>query len=127
MKLTFKPFYFICFCFLLAVELAIALFLKDGFIRFTVGDYLSVMLVYCFFRSVSNYKPIPIAILTLIIAFGIEFLQLFNVLDWLQLRDNYVVATVLGSHFSIQDLIAYSLGTLTILVLDLKFISNENN
>lgn len=127
MKSYFNPIYFLIFVALLLIEIAIAVFLKSGFIRYTVGDYLSVIMVYCFLRSITKYSSITITIITLFIAFGIEFLQLYNVLDILQLRDNRIVATILGSHFSIQDLIAYSLGTLTALIIDLKFTTNENN
>lgn len=112
---------------LLVTEVVIALFLKDGFIRFTVGDFLASILVYCFLRSVFNTKPIYIALISLCISFSIEFLQLFKLLDYLELRENRIISTILGSHFSIEDLIAYALGVITIFVIDLKYLTNENH
>lgn len=126
MKFKLNPLYIKLTIALLFIEVAIALFLKNGFIRFTVGDFLASILVYSFFRSFLKLKPITIALLALGFSFSVEFLQLFNLLDTLDLRNNRFIATLLGSHFSISDLIAYALGVLTIFVIDLKFTTNEN-
>ncbi|WP_397363449.1 DUF2809 domain-containing protein [Olleya sp. R77988] len=119
--------YIIVTLLLLVIEIVIALFLKEGFIRFTVGDFLASILVYTFFRSFLKLKLLNIALLALAISFSIEFLQFFNLLDMLGLRENRVIATILGSHFSISDLIAYALGIITIFIIDIKFTSNENH
>ena len=71
---------------LLITEIAIAYFLKDGFIRFTVGDFLASILVYCAIKSVIKTTAIQIALTALIISFTIEFAQLINLLDLLNLR-----------------------------------------
>ncbi|WP_299386759.1 DUF2809 domain-containing protein [uncultured Lacinutrix sp.] len=130
MKTTFQPYYFASFYLLLLIEIAIAIFLKGGFIRHTFGDFLSVILIYCFIKSFLNIKPILVAVLVLAIAFIIEFLQLANILEFLNLRDNRLIATILGTSFSIQDLIAYTLGTIFILITDIsinkKSIKNED-
>lgn len=110
MSYKFQPFYFAVFYTLLLIEIAIALLLKDGFIRHTFGDFLVVILLYCFIKSFINIKPLPLAITVLLIAFAIDFLQLANILEYLNLRDNKLIATVFGTSFSIQDLIAYTLG-----------------
>lgn len=91
---------------------------KSGFIRHTFGDYLVVILVYCFLRSFSKTKAIYLALITLVISFIIEFLQLTNFLEVLNLQDNTLAKTVLGSTFSISDLIAYTLGVITIYLID---------
>ena len=112
--------FFITTILLLAVEIFIATFLKEGFIRHTFGDYLVVILIYSFIRSFVKAKPLPIAIATLTFAFAIEFLQLLNVLDYLNLRSNELAVFILGSTFEISDLIAYALGVITIYFIDLK-------
>lgn len=104
----------------LFTEICIAVFLTDGFIRHTFGDFLAVILLYCIIRSFIEANPIYIAISVLIFAFIIEFAQLFNLLDHLDLRQNKIVTIILGSTFHISDLIAYTLGTMAILFIDLK-------
>ena len=112
---------------ILITEIAIACFLKDGFIRYTVGDFLASILVYCAIRSCCSTKAVQVAITALIISFIIEFAQLFNLLDLLNLRANKIASIILGSHFSIEDLIAYTLGIITIYFIDITYISNENH
>jgi len=118
MKLTFNPYYFVAFLCLLLIEACIAIFLKDGFIRYTVGDFLAVMLLYCFFKSVAKAHSLHIAIATLVIAYIIELIQLTNFVRYDMIKEYKWISIVLGSHFSIGDLIAYSLGTVSILYLD---------
>ncbi|WP_456437860.1 ribosomal maturation YjgA family protein [Psychroserpens sp.] len=104
----------------LFTEICIAVFLTDGFIRHTFGDFLAVILLYCIIRSFIEASPIYITISVLIFAFIIEFSQLYNLLDYLHLRDHKLATIILGSTFHISDLIAYTLGTITILIIDLK-------
>ncbi len=118
MTLKFNKTYFAFFTLLLVVEIAIAIFLKEGFIRHTFGDYLVVILMYTCIRSFSNIKPLAAAVGVLLFAFNIEFLQLFNLLDVLNLRDSHLAKLILGSTFHISDLIAYTLGVLTILCIE---------
>lgn len=125
MYYKFQPYYFAAFYILLLVEIAIALFLKSGFIRYTVGDFLAVILLYCFIKSFFEIKIIYNAIIVLAIAYIIEFLQLYNFIDYLNLRDNKLIRTILGSSFSIQDLIAYSLGVISIVYIDFKTLKNN--
>nr|WP_321224817.1 DUF2809 domain-containing protein [uncultured Psychroserpens sp.] len=114
-----KPF-FASSLLLFSIEICIAAFITKGFIRHTFGDYLVVILMYCAIRSFIKTKPLIIALVVLIIAFGVEFLQLYNLLDYLNLRDNKLAVIVLGSTFEISDLIAYSLGIITIFLIDIK-------
>ncbi|MEY8847510.1 DUF2809 domain-containing protein [Psychroserpens sp. XS_ASV72] len=120
MTLKFNTVYFIISLVILVIEIAIALTLKTGFIRHTFGDFLVVILMYCAIKSIKDIRPISLAIIVLCIAFAVEFLQLFNLLDFFKLRQNTLANLILGSTFHISDLIAYALGTLTILIIDLK-------
>jgi hypothetical protein len=126
MKTTFQPYYFAVFYSLLLIEIAIALFLKTGFIRHTFGDFLCVILLYCFIKSFIEIKPLLLAVIVILIAFFIEFLQLANILKFLNLRDNKLISTILGTSFSIQDLIAYTLGTVFILLTDILINKKHN-
>jgi hypothetical protein len=101
-------------------EVLIAGFLKDGFIRHTFGDYIVVLLLYCFFSSFIKAKPIFIASGVLVIAFSIEFLQMLNLLAYLNLEKSTLAKTILGSTFQIGDLFAYTLGIISILIFEYK-------
>ncbi|MDX1271545.1 DUF2809 domain-containing protein [Bizionia paragorgiae] len=122
MKLRFHLLFFSVFIALFIIELLIAIFLKSGFIRHTFGDFLVVIMLFYGIKSITTFKTLPIAITVLSIAFTIEILQLFNVLTILGLQDNHLAVLVLGSHFSYQDLLAYTLGIATALLIDNKIL-----
>lgn len=120
--MTPKIIYTILFISILIIEISIALFLKSGFIRHTFGDFLATILVFSFIKMFNNSNSLHIAIVTLVISYTIELAQLFNVLAYLNLENNRLVRIVFGNHFSYSDLIAYTLGIMTIYYIDLKFI-----
>ncbi|MBR9846583.1 MAG: DUF2809 domain-containing protein [Algicola sp.] len=120
MTLKFNLHFFMASLLLLIIEICIAAFLTGGFIRHTFGDVLVVILIYCSIRSFIEANPIYIAIGVLAFAFTVEFLQLFNLLDYFQLRQNKMANIILGSTFHVSDLIAYTIGTVMILAFDLK-------
>ncbi|WP_188465791.1 ribosomal maturation YjgA family protein [Bizionia arctica] len=120
MKIKFNKTYFLLFITLLITEVLIAKFLTTGFIRHTFGDYLVVILLYTFFKSFLLIKPFKVAISVLLFAFLIEFLQLCNLLKWLGLQNNTLAKLILGSTFHISDLVAYTLGIITILIIEHK-------
>lgn len=125
MEFKFNPYYFIAFLFLFAIEALIAMFLKDGFIRHTFGDYLVVMLLYSFLKSFIGGKSIPIALAVLVIAYIIEFLQLFNLLKLLNLQNSSIAKIILGSTFHIRDLVTYTLGVITLLIFEHTRLTNN--
>ncbi|TMM58002.1 DUF2809 domain-containing protein [Maribacter algarum] len=122
MKLTFNKIYFLFFILLFLTEAAIAYYLKSGFIRHTFGDFLVVILLYCFFKSFVKANSVLIALMTLVMAFTIEFLQLTNFLEMLGLKGNMWANLVFGNSFSIQDLVAYSLGIMAILFIEIRVL-----
>lgn len=117
--------YLIIFICIIITEIGIALFLKSGFIRHTFGDFLATILVFSFIKIFSKMSSVKVAITTLIIAFCIEFAQYFQLLNYLNLNQFKLLRVVFGTNFSIQDLLAYTLGVLTIYFLDFKFLNNE--
>lgn len=122
MKLQFNNTYFISFFILLIIEVGIATLLSSGFIRSTFGDYLVVILIYCCIRSFAKASPLLTALYVLAFAYLIEFLQLLNLLEWLSLKNNHILNLVLGNTFQFSDLIAYALGTATILFVEYKIL-----
>ncbi len=121
MKLKFNNTYFAITIVLLTIEVLIAVYLKTGFIRHTFGDFLCVILLYSFFKSFIVGHHFKIAISVLMIAFTIEFLQHTNYLETFNLQDNYLVKVILGSTFHITDLVAYTVGIITVIIFEYKF------
>ncbi|WP_034044714.1 DUF2809 domain-containing protein [Wocania ichthyoenteri] len=118
--MRFSSTYFIIALLLFITEALIAIFLETGFIRYTFGDFLCVILLYCFFKIFIKDHHFKIAISALMIAFVIEFLQLTNYLELFNLQDNYLAKVILGSTFHTSDLVAYSLGIITIIIFEYK-------
>ncbi|GGI57014.1 ribosomal maturation YjgA family protein [Winogradskyella haliclonae] len=121
MKMQLNKTYLILAILLFLIEACIAIFLKTGFIRHTFGDYLVVILLYCGLRGLTSLGIWRSAILVLIIAFIIEFLQLTKVLELLNLQSNHFAKLILGTSFQFLDLIAYTLGIITILIIETNY------
>ena len=109
--------YFMLSSTLFLSEVVIAKY-TTGFIRHTFGDYLCVILIYAFIKSFVKLSDLKTGIFVLIIAFTVEFLQLSNLQNYYP--DNYAkeLKLILGTSFSIGDLVAYTLGIITILVIE---------
>lgn len=117
--------YFVLFLLLFITELYIAFNVENEFIRYVFGDYLIVILMYCFIKSIFLIKPINAAIITLIIAFIIEFLQLIDILSILNIQKSTFTKLVLGTTFEIGDLAAYILGVLTVLIIEKASLKSD--
>jgi len=120
MSPKFNNTYFLLFITILIIEILIAKFLTNGFIRYTFCDYLVVILLYCFLKSFINVSSFYVAISVLLFAFSVEFLQLLNLLNILSLENNHLAKLILGSTFHVSDLVAYTLGIITVLIIEYK-------
>lgn len=120
MKLKFNKTYFLLTIILFTIEVLIALFLKSGFIRHTFGDYLVVILIYCFFKSFISNRRLEIAISVLFFSFLVEFLQLIHILEILNLGNSKIAKIILGSTFHTSDLVAYTFGIISTLLIEHK-------
>ena len=69
-------------------------------------------------NSFIKTSSIKIAVGVLICAYTIEFMQFINLLEILKLNNNHLVKLVLGSTFHVSDLIAYTLGIITVLIVE---------
>ncbi len=95
---------------LFIIEVLIALFVHDDFIRPYVGDVLVVILIYCFLKIFWNAKPLKVAVSVVAFAFVVEYLQLINIVHILGLQDNRFATIVIGTSFAWWDLVAYWVG-----------------
>ncbi|MDE6092208.1 MAG: DUF2809 domain-containing protein [Ruminococcus sp.] len=113
------------FIFLLFVEVLIALFLHGGFIRFYLGDVIVVWVVYCFVQIFICEKAnaYVTALGVMIFSFIVEFLQYIHIVDILGLGDIKFFRTLIGTSFSVVDLVCYACGTAVICIL--IFIKNK--
>lgn len=123
--LRFNKKYFVFAFILFVVEVLIALFVRDSFIRPYVGDYLVVVLIYCAIRAVLNAPVIKVAIAVLLFSYTIEVLQYFQIVNRLGLQDNIIAKTVIGYGFEWFDLVAYTLGVITVLALERRNLDNR--
>lgn len=128
LKFNFNP--FIAFTLLFLTEIAIAVFFKGGFIRHTFGDYLVVLLLYFFLKSFISISNNTLAGITLLIAITVELIQLTPLLKIIGLENQYLANLIFGNTFSITDLLAYTLGYITIItfnssILCKRFLPNR--
>lgn len=101
--ITFRPTYLILTILLFAIEVCIAHFVHDKIVRPYLGDVLVVILIYCFLRGFFNISVIAASVATLLLAFAVEFLQLFNAVGVLGLEHSRIARTVIGTSFSWLD------------------------
>jgi predicted outer membrane lipoprotein len=117
--------YFLLASVLFVIEVLIALFVRDAFVRPYVGDYLVVMLIYCAVQTVLNALVINVAVGVLLFAYAIEVLQYFHIVNKLGLQNNIIAKTVIGYGFEWLDLLAYTLGIITTLALERIAFNNR--
>lgn len=116
--LTFNLKYFLLAIIFFITEVFIALFVHDGFIRPYVGDYLVVMLIYCAVKTFVKAAPLKTAAGVLIFSYVIEVLQYLDIVERLGLSGNVIAKTVIGYGFEWWDILAYTLGVITILIME---------
>ena len=110
--------YFLIFCSLMAVEVCIALFVHDSFIRPYVGDMLVTLLLCCMARVAVPEKMRLLPLYVLLFAACVEIGQYFDVVALLGLEDNRLISIALGRTFSWLDLVCYAVGCVAASGLD---------
>jgi hypothetical protein len=108
----------ILFLLLFCIEVTIALYIKQGFIRAIFGDFLVVIMLYYFISTFIQIKRIYLAIIVLTIAYTVEFLQFIDILNIINYKKNNLVNIILGTTFNIKDLIAYTLGITAVFLIE---------
>lgn len=111
---SFNSYYLLAFLVMFAIETGIAFFVRDSFIRPYGGDILVVILVYFFVRIFYRKSEATLPIYVFLFAFLIEVLQWCDITHKLNLQDNPVLRTVLGTSFEWWDVVCYLVGTILI-------------
>ena len=107
------------------IEVAIALYIKDSFIRPYFGDFLVVILLYCFLKSFLNLKILTSAIIVFTFSVIIEFLQYLNIIETLGLQNSSLAKTVIGTSFSWLDILTYFLGITFVLFFEKQILKKK--
>lgn len=120
--------YSIAFVFLLLIEVGIALYVHDDFIRPYVGDMLVVIVVYCFVRIFIPEKFRRLPVYVFLFAVGIEILQYFQLVQRLGLEQNTFLRVLIGSVFDMKDILCYSVGCMILVIVErLKYRKEKSN
>lgn len=110
--------YSVWFILLLIAELLIGFYMHDTFIRPYGGDFLVVILLYCFIKSFIDAPVAKTAIRVLVFAYAVEISQYFHLAKLLGLAHSHVALLVLGNSFSFGDLLCYTLGILLVVLVE---------
>ena len=101
---------------LFVVELTIAVFINDAFIRPFLGDVLVVMLLFYLCKTFVSGRDLALIVAVLLFSFAVEIGQYFRLAELLGLMDCKVARIVIGSTFDAKDLLAYAIGAALLLV-----------
>lgn len=103
---------------LLFIEIIIALYVHDDFIRPYVGDVLVVIVIYTFIRIIVPEKCRLLPLYIFIFAAGVELLQLANIVEILGVEDNRFFMILIGSVFDIKDIVCYAVGCVILCIYE---------
>jgi len=122
--LIFHKKYFYLTLILFFIEIFIAVFINDGFIRPFIGDVLVVILIYYLIKTFLRVNSSVAALSVFAFACTVEILQYFNLVNLLGLQNNKIATVVIGSTFDWKDIFAYGLGIIVVVFLE-KFTKKE--
>jgi len=123
--ITFNKSYFGFTILFFLIEVLIALFVHDSFIRPYLGDVLVVILIYCFLKSFLKLPVLTAAVYVLIFSFVIEFLQFLNIVEKLSLQKSKIARTVFGTSFSWIDILTYIIGIVIVIAVEKYWLNKE--
>lgn len=111
---------------LLVIEVLIALFVHDKFIRPYIGDVLVTVLICTFLRIFipKGVKLLPLYVF--VFAAGVEILQYFRIVEVLGLADNRFFSILIGSVFDVKDIVCYGVGCVMVFVAENCFLKTHN-
>jgi hypothetical protein len=124
--LTFNIKPFLIFIALLLIEILIAMYVHDAYIRPFFGDFLAVIALYFLLKTFLNLEEITLALISLGFAYFLEFLQYCEILKITGLKQYKIIAIILGSSFDWRDIYAYTLGILAVFLFNKKTLANDS-
>lgn len=112
LRLRWHPGYALGALLVFLIEVIIALWVRDAFVRPYLGDVLAVVLVYLGLRAITSLSVLAAALIAFGIGVLVEIGQAINILATLGLADNRTASIILGTSFSFGDIICYASGAL---------------
>lgn len=106
------------FACLLIVEVLIALYVRDAFIRPYGGDILVTILLCCFIRIFFPRKIKLLASWVFLFSVAVEIGQYLNMVDLIGLGHVPFFRVLMGTSFSFIDILCYGVGCLAYVPLD---------
>lgn len=116
--------YAVAFGVLLFIEIIIALFVHDAFVRPYIGDVLVTVLLCCLCRIIIPKGVSALPIYVFVFAVLVELAQYVNVVKLLGLENNAFFSTIIGTTFSFVDILCYAAGCLAFWVAE-KWLFNS--
>jgi len=110
---------------LFIIELVIAFYVYDKFIRPYIGDLLVVILIYTFCKSFLKISVNQGVVFVLAFSFLIEALQYIHFIELLGLQNNFLAKIILGNSFAWADFLAYLSGMLLVLLTEKCYLKNK--
>jgi hypothetical protein len=110
--------YFIAALLLFITEITIVLYPHDSLVRPFGGDFLVVILIYCFVKSFFNLPVLLTATGVLLFAYAVEISQYFHWVSVLGLQNSRLAKILLGTTFSFTDLLVYTLGIILVVMVE---------
>ena len=107
-----RVFYLLATIVLIAVEVLIALFVHDNFVRPYIGDVIVVVVIYFFVRIFVPEKLHFLPLYVFIFAVVVEVLQYFHIVDLLGLGNSTFFRVLIGGVFDWKDILCYGIGCL---------------
>ncbi len=123
--ITFNKNYFGLASLIFGIEVLIAFYVTDNFVRPYLGDVLVVILIYCFLKSFLKLPVLIAALLVLAFSFAIEYLQFLHIVEKLGLEKSKMARTVIGTSFGWIDLLAYIVGIAIVLIVEKYWLKKE--
>jgi hypothetical protein len=118
--------YFVLAILILIIEILIAIYVHDGFIRPYIGDLLVVIFIYCFLKSFVSLSTSKAALYVLLFSYFVEALQYFRIVQILGFQRNNLARIIIGTSFDWKDILMYTIGIVTVVIIENVF-SSENN
>ncbi|MFZ1530031.1 MAG: DUF2809 domain-containing protein [Ferruginibacter sp.] len=115
---TFRPVYFSIFIALLIIEILIALYVRDAFVRPYFGDFLVVIMIYCLLRAFVRIPVFKATAAVLVFAITVEIMQYLHVLEKTGLINSAAARIIAGTSFEWADILAYIAGTILVLIIE---------
>ena len=110
--------YLLSFVVIFILEILIALYVNDRFIRPYGGDVLVVILLGCLYRSIRPRGSLWLSGGIFLLAVGVEVAQYFNFVELIGLGHIDFFRVLMGTSFAWADIWSYAAGCAVFLAAD---------